>query len=119
METRGGGAFYLEGASEPYNHGARHAYLGDSTYSGSIKSPVRSHHSQVVSAASVAADGIDTVGGYGRAAQCAKRNCAAASAMTFATSRGRDNIGTWLEASASVFAFMRAAESRCTAGGIM
>ena len=31
VETRGGGAFYLDGASEPYNRGARHACFGDST----------------------------------------------------------------------------------------
>ena len=29
VETQGEGAFNLDGASEPYNQGARHAWLGD------------------------------------------------------------------------------------------
>ena len=32
VETRGEGAFNLDGASEPYNRGARHACLGDLLY---------------------------------------------------------------------------------------
>jgi hypothetical protein len=31
VETQGEGAFNLDGASEPYNQGARYAWLGDLT----------------------------------------------------------------------------------------